>query len=147
MAFSADVQVDQSQIASSIGITTITRAISGEVPSQNLVSQSGKMKVTITTGENSVRNLSLLTATIPVMSIVLDNFQRSVDELKGLKESGHVSHADLRRVSAILSELEGFIGDSPRPKSPQAPVIVVLKARPEWVSASPPRRLRTLEDQ
>ena len=40
MAFSADVQVDQSQIASSIGITTITRAISGEVPSQNLVLQT-----------------------------------------------------------------------------------------------------------
>ncbi len=146
MGFGAEVQIDHSRAASSIGIRTFTQSVSGEAPSRGFVPQSGNMNITLPIGENSVRNLSLVTATIPVMSIVLDNLQRTANELKHLKASGRVSHEDLRHASSILSDLEEFIGELPRPKAPQAPIVAVLKASVEWISASPPRKLRPLED-
>jgi hypothetical protein len=147
MAFGADIQIDQSLVANSFEIRIVTPSIRGEVPALNFSGQSGNMTITLPTRENSVRNLSLVPATIPVMSIVLDNLQKTADELKHLQESGRVSHKDLRRASVILSDLEEFIGELPRPRAPQDPVVAVLKARVEWVSESPPRKLRPLEDE
>jgi hypothetical protein len=146
VGLSTDIQFDRGLVANAVVITTATPAIRGEVPTRNFSPQSGNMTFTLPIGENSVRNLSLATATIPVMSIVLDNLQRTANELNHLKASGRVSHEDLRHASCILSDLEEFIGELPRPKVPQAPIVAVLKASVEWVSASPPRKLRPLED-
>jgi hypothetical protein len=146
VSLSPEIQFDRSLVANSVVITTSTPSIRGEIPSPNFSPQSGNMTFTLPIGENSVRNLSLVTATIPVMSIVLDNLQKTADELKHLQKSGYVSHEDLRRAKTILSDLEDFIGELPRPRAPQAPVVAVLKARVEWVSESPPRKLRPLED-